>query len=152
MLCSTKYVLTKKCCQYTYIHAYIYIYIYIYIYLLTYDRPAFTVARKKEKKSPASRDNNNSNYPHSGGKRKNIMGQKKKEKANFVTPVEKNQEICNQSVKRKRRPAVKCCIATITESAQYKVEPITNIKSRVGPILLKFRLTGSSGNLVPTRY
>ena len=72
-----------------------------------------------------------SNYPVE--KEKNIIGQKekkkkRKEKANFVTTVEKNQVMCNQLVKRKRKPTVKCCNATITESAQYKVEPITKIK------------------------
>ena len=35
LLCSTKFVLMKKCCQYIYIYIYIYIYnIYIYIYIL----------------------------------------------------------------------------------------------------------------------
>ena len=66
--------------------------------------------------------------------------------------LKKNQEICNQLVKRKRKPTVKCCNVTITESAQYKVGPITKIKSPVGSILQKFRLTGSSGNLVGTRF
>ena len=61
-------------------------------------------------------------------KKKKITGQKK-EKANFVNPVEKYQEICNQLVKSKRKPTIKFCNATITESAQYKVEPITKIKS-----------------------
>ena len=54
--------------------------------------------------------------------------------------------------KEKEKPTVNSCNATITESAQYKVEPITKIKLQVGPILLKFHLTGSSGNLVPTIY
>ena len=41
-----------------------------------------------------------------------------------------------QSVgQKKKKPTIKYCNATITESAQYKVEPITKIKSRVGPIL-----------------
>ena len=125
------------------------LYIYIYIYLLTYSLPAFRVTRKKEKKTPVSRDNNISNYPP--GEKKNIIGQKKKEKANFVTRVEKNHEKWNQLVKIKRKPTVKCCNAKITESAQYKVEPITKIKSVVGPILLKFRLTEYL-SLPPTRH
>ena len=35
-----------------------------------------------------------------GKKEKDYREKKRKEKANFVTPVEKNQEICNQLVKR----------------------------------------------------
>ena len=81
--------------------SYIYIYIYIYIYLLTYFLPAFTVTRKKEKKkTPGTRDNNISNY-RPREKEKKYHRTKKKEKANFVILVEKNQEICNQLVKRK---------------------------------------------------
>ena len=46
--------------------------------------------------------------------------------ANSVTPVEKNQEICSQLVKRKIKPTVKRCNATITRvlntsGANYKI-------------------------------
>ena len=72
-------------------------YIHIYICLLTYNLPAFTVTR--EKTPPAEfRDNNILN--HCLGKKEKFFGEKNKEKANFVTPVEKNQEICNPLVKR----------------------------------------------------
>ena len=128
------------------------IYIYIFTYLLSTSIHCYQEKRKKNRQDLEiiiSRIT-------ARGEKKNIIGPKKKEKkekANFVTPVEKNQEICNQLVKRKRKPTVKGCKATIAESAQYKVEPITNIKSRVGPFLLKYRLTGSSENLVPiSRY
>ena len=68
---------------------------------------------KRKKKTPGTRDKNISNH-RQGEKRKNIIGQKK-EKANFVTPVEKKQEICSQLVKRKIEPTVKCRYATITK-------------------------------------
>ena len=65
---------------------------YIYIYLLTYYLPAFTVTRKKEKKRQ-EQEIKISRITTRGKKEKNIIGQKKKkkrkEKANFVTPVEK---------------------------------------------------------------
>ena len=78
----------------------------INIYIL--NLPAFTVTKKNEKKkTPEFRDNNNSNH---------CLGKKEKD---FVTPVEKNQEICNQLVKRTKTHH-KCGNATITKSAQYK--------------------------------
>ena len=89
----------------------IYIYTYIYTNLLSTSIHGYQAKRKK--KPPGKRDENISN-PRPGEKRKNIIGQKK-EKANFVTPVEKNQEICCQLVKRKIKPTVKCRNATITK-------------------------------------
>ena len=51
---------------------------------------------------------------------------KKKENANLVTPVEKNQEICSQLVKRKLKPTINAANATITRvlntiGANYKI-------------------------------
>ena len=109
---------------YTYICIYVYISVYEYMYLLTYYLPAFTVTRKKEKKTPGTRDKNNSN--HRPGEKRKKYQRTKKEKANSVTPVEKNQEICSQLVKRKIIPTVKRCNATITRvlntsGANYKM-------------------------------
>ena len=58
------------------------------------------------------------------GKKKKIIGEKK-EKANFVTPVEKNQEICNQLVKRTKthRKMMQCYNykkCSILNRANYK--------------------------------
>ena len=65
-----------------------------------------TKKKKKEKKPSGTRDKNISNH-RPGEKRKNVIGQKKKkEKTNPVTPVEKNQEMCSQLVKRKLKPVV----------------------------------------------
>ena len=128
----------------------IYIYIYIYIYLLTYYLPAFTVTRKKNRQYL---DIIISRITTREEKEKKYHRTKKKKKNRKKRPTSSDQlkkiKTCNQLVKRKskRKPTVKCCNATITESAQYKVEPITKIKSGVGPFLLKFRLIGSSGNL-----
>ena len=86
------------------------IHIYIFVNLLT----AFTVTRKRKK----TRQNSEITiYLESlpGEKRKRLSGEKK-EKANLVTPIEKNQEIRNQLVKR-TKPTAKCCDATITKSA-----------------------------------
>ena len=74
----------------------------LYIYILIYYLPAFTVTRKKEKKSRQEQGIKISRIT-ARGKKKNIKKKKKKkkEKANSVTPIEKNQEICSQLVKRK---------------------------------------------------
>ena len=50
----------------------------------------------------------------------------KKEKANLVTPLEKNQEICSQLVKRKLKPSVNTAMLQITRvlntsGANYKI-------------------------------
>ena len=101
-----------------------YIYIYIYIYLLIYYLPAFTVTRTPPPKTPRTKDKNISN--HRPGEKEKISQDKKKEKTNPVTPVEKNQEICSQLVKRKIKPTVKRSNATITRvlntsGANYKI-------------------------------
>ena len=107
-------------------HTYTLIYIYIYIFtnLLSTSIHGYQEKRKKKKTLPGTRDKNISNH-RPGEKRKNIIGQKK-EKANSVAPVEKNQEICSQLVKRKIKPTVKRCNATITRvlntsGANYKI-------------------------------
>ena len=61
--------------------------VYIYTYLLIYYLTAFTVTKKKKKNPPEFRDNNIS-WITAWGKRKRLSGEKK-EKANFVTPIEK---------------------------------------------------------------
>ena len=63
---------------------------FYYIYILTYYLPAFTFTRKKEKKTPGSRDNNISNYnPGEKEKISKNKKKKKKKKANFVTRLKK---------------------------------------------------------------
>ena len=84
------------------------------------------VTRKKNKKTPETGDKNITNH-RLQEKRKNIIGQKKKEKANFVTPVEKNQEIYSQLVKRKIKPTVKCRNATITRVLNTKLSQLQKL-------------------------
>ena len=87
--------------------AYIYIYIYIYIYLLIYYLPAFTMTKKKIKKPCQNSEITNlESLP--GKKRKKLSGEKK-EKANFVTPVEKksrDMQSVGQKNKNPRQNAV----------------------------------------------
>ena len=72
--------------------------IYIYIYILTnLLSTSIHGGKEKEKKRPEFRDNKFRII--AWGKKKKIIGEKKG-KANFITPVEKNQDICNQLVKR----------------------------------------------------
>ena len=70
------------------------------MYLLTYYLPAFTVTRKKKKKKHQNLEITISRITAWGKKKNNFFGGKKKEKANFVKLVEKNEEIFSQLVKR----------------------------------------------------
>ena len=72
----------------------------------------------QEKNPPGTRDKNLKSQP-GGKKKKNIIGQIK-EKAKFVTPIEKNQDICSHLVKRKIKPTVKCRNDTITRVLNTK--------------------------------
>ena len=65
-----------------------------------------------------------------------------KEKNFFSSHQLKKKKIKRYAVSwsKEQKPTVKYCNATITNSAQYKVELITEIKSRVGTIQLQFRL------------
>ena len=74
-------------------------YIYIFTNLLTKSTYG---ERQKEKKTPEFEDKNISRITFRGIKKKNYRGEKKKGKANLVTPMEKNQEIRNRLVKRKK--------------------------------------------------
>ena len=99
--------------------------IYIYIYLLIHYLPAFTVTKKKEKNPPGTRDKNISNH-RPGKKKKYHRTERKKEKANSVTPVEKNQEICSQLVQRKIKPTVNAAMLQLQE-CPTRVKPITKL-------------------------
>ena len=93
------------------IYIYIYIYIYIFTNLLSTSIHGF---QEKENKTPEFRDNNISDR---------CLGKKnrgkKKEKANFVIPVKKKIKGYAVSWSKEQKPTVKCCNATITNSAQY---------------------------------
>ena len=82
------------------------------------------VTRKKEKNPPGTRDKNISN--HRPGEKEKISKDKKKEKANPVTPVEKNQEICSQLVKRKLKPSVNAAMLQL-QGCSTQVEPIVKL-------------------------
>ena len=88
------------------------LYIYIYIYQLL----STSIHVYHEKKKSQNLEITISRI--TAGKKINKDIREKKEKANFVAPVEKNQDVCSQLVKRKKN-TVKCCNATITKSAQY---------------------------------
>ena len=115
------------------INIYIYIYIYIYIFtnLLSTSIHGY---QEKRKKTPGTRDKKITNH-RPGEKRKNIIGQKKKEKANSVTPVEKNQEICSQLVKRKIKPTVNAAMLQLQECSTQveRITKLTYIASRNSP-------------------
>ena len=73
--------------------------------------------QKKEKKTPGTRDKNISN--HRPGEKEKILLDKKKEKANPVTSLEKNQDM--QSVgQKKTKTLCKHCNAYNYKSAQHE--------------------------------
>ena len=83
---------------------YIYIYIYIYIYLLIYSLPAFTVTKKKGKKTPELKEKD---YREEKKKRPTSSHQLKNIKRYAI------------SLSKEQKPTAKCCNATITKSSQY---------------------------------
>ena len=105
-----------------YISIYLYIYIYIYIYIFpNLISTSIHGYQKKEKKHQEQEIKYLESPP--GGK---ILLDKKKEKANPVTPIEKDKEICSQLVKRKQNPSVNTAMLQITRvlntsGANYKI-------------------------------
>ena len=80
----------------------IYLYLYIYIFINFLTKSTYG-DRQKEKTLPEFGDKNISRITVRGKKKKKSYRGKKKEKANLVTPIEKNQEIRNRLVKRKKK-------------------------------------------------
>ena len=70
---------------------YWYIYIYIYTILLSTSIHSYQEKEKKRQNLEITL----SRITARGKKKKNYFGKKNNERANFVTPVEKNQEICS---------------------------------------------------------
>ena len=75
-------------------------YTYIYIYILNYYLPAFTVTRKKKKKTPEFRDNNILTHCIGEKEKKNSFGKKINKRPTSSHQLKKNQVICNPLVKR----------------------------------------------------
>ena len=103
--------------------SYIYIYIYIYIYSNLIST-SIHGTRKKPKKPCQEQEIKVSRIIARGKKKK--LQVKKKEKANLVRPLEKNQGIRSQLVKRKLKTFRESCNATIakvlnTSGANYKI-------------------------------
>ena len=82
------------------------------------------VPEKEEKNPPGTTDKSISN--HRPGKKEKILLVKKKEKANLVRPLEKNQGICSQLVKRKLRPSANPAMLQLQECST-RVEPIIKL-------------------------
>ena len=82
-----------------------YIYIYIYIYI--------TVSEKTKKTWLVTRDKSTSN--HCPGEKEKVFWVKKKEKANVVRLLEKNQGVRSQWSKENQKTLRECCNAIITK-------------------------------------
>ena len=101
-------------------------YIYIYIYLLTYHLPAFTVTRKKEKKTPGTRDKNYLESPPGGKRKKYHRTRKRKGQLRHTSwKKSRNMQSVGQKKNKTHRKMPQCYHY---KSAQYEVEPITKIK------------------------
>ena len=128
-----------------YIYIYIYIcvciYIYIYIYILIYYLPAFTVTRKKN--PPGTRDKNISNH-RPGGKRKNIIGPKKKR----PTPSHQLKKIKRYAVswsKEKENPPYTLQCSNYISTQHEWSQLLNQLKSQVGILLPIFTSTDHQG-------
>ena len=100
----------------------IYIYIYIFTNLLSTSIHGYQEKRKKTRQEQEIKISRITDWE----KKKKYHRTKKKEKANSVTPVEKNQEICSQLVKRKIKPTVNAAMLQLQECST-RVEPITKL-------------------------
>ena len=105
----------------THTHTHTHTYIYIYIYILSTSIHGY---QKKRKKKRQEQEIKISSITARGKLKK--YHRTKKEKANPVTPVEKNQEICSQLVKRKIKPTVNAAMLQLQE-CPTRVEPITKL-------------------------
>ena len=99
-------------------------YIYVYIFTNLISTSIHGTRKKKRKKSRQEQEIKVSRITARGKKKK--LWVKKKEKANLVRPLEKNQGIRSQSVKRKLKTFRESCNATITKvlntsEANYKI-------------------------------
>ena len=107
----------------THTHTHTLIYIYIFTYLLS---PSIHGYQEKRKKNRQEQEIKISRITARGKKEKNIIGQKKKEKANSVTPVEKKSRDIQSVGQKKNKTHRKRCNATITRvlntsGANYKI-------------------------------
>ena len=96
----------------THTHTHTHIHIYIYIYLSNIYQPSRY--QKKKRKNPRQEQEIKVSRITARGEKKKLLV-KKKEKANLVRPLEKNQGIRSQLVKRKLKTFRKSCNATITK-------------------------------------
>ena len=82
------------------------------------------VPEKRGKKTLGTRDKSISN--HRPGEKEKKLYVKKKEKANLVRPLEKNQVICSKLVKRKLKPSANTAMLQLQECST-RVEPIIKL-------------------------
>ena len=107
-------------CVFVCVCVYIHIYIYVYIYINILNNSPYG-KKKKQKKDPAS-DLNIKIYNESLSRGNIYIG--KKEKANLVIPIEKNQKTHNWMAKRKKKPLR--LLSYNAKSAQYQVAQSSN--------------------------
>ena len=115
--------LTPKLTIWIYWLQYIHIYIYIYIFTNVIST-SIHGTRKKEKKNRQEQEIRISRIT-AWGKEK-ILLIKKKEKTNLVRPLEKNQGICSQLVKRKLKPSTNTAMLQL-QKCSTRVEPIIKL-------------------------
>ena len=88
--------------------------IYIYIFTNLISTSIHGTEKKTKKKNPGQEQKKKSISNHRPGEKGKILGQKK-EKANLVRPLEKNQGIRSQWSKENQKTLRESCNATITK-------------------------------------
>ena len=99
----------------THTHTHIYIYIYIYIYLFTNLISTSIYGIGKNKKKPGQEREIKVPWITAQGKKKKVFRVEKKEKANLVRLLEKNQGVRVQWSKENQKTLRECCNAIITK-------------------------------------
>ena len=88
-------------------------YIYIYIYIFTNLISTSIHGTRKNKKNPGQEQEIKISRITTQGKKKKVFWVKKKEKANLVRLLEKNQGVRSQWSKENQKTLCECCNATV---------------------------------------
>ena len=108
------------------VKSYIYIYIYIYIFPNLLSTSIHGYQKKTKKKKKRQEQEIKISWITARGKKTKFHRTKRKKRPTPSHQSKKNQEICNQLVKRKLKPVVNAAMPQLQECST-RVEPITKL-------------------------